>query len=683
MEMRELNIKKEFNMRVDIKGRIEKMKLKKDKCLLPLFESIVNSFQAIEELDNINDTYIKITIKRDLSQQSYEDTNVISPIIGFIIEDNGIGFNKDNFESFDTSDSTYKFEKGGKGIGRFLWLKSFEQIRVESIFEESDTRKKITFDFELDNDPIKNIKRIDTDEERKTKIYLDNFKLPFIEKTRKTLDAIGIEIIEHCLSYFFSDDCPNVLLEDNKGSINLNNLLKNNMCISTEKEEFQINGEKFYINHVKLYDLVGKKNRVHFCANNREVKSQNLSKMIPDLNGAFIKDENLNNSFIYSAYISGRLLDNNVNDERTDFNLKNNNLLNDNITISDLEDKSIELIKEYLKDFIEPIKKRKIQRIQEYICKEKPQYKTILKYKKSALDNIPANISDDKLEIELFKIRQSLNLEIKIQGEDLLKRNKAKDIINTEEYKKRYTDYIEKENDLGKSALAEYISHRKVVIDLLEDALNMSTEGKYSLEEYIHKLIFPMRSVSEEVSYEDHNLWLIDEKLAYHFYLASDKAMKNIDVVNVDSLKRPDLLIMDKPILITDDNNKPYNSLTIIEFKRAMRDGYKDDNNPIQQVYNYVRDIRKGSEKDRRGRPLAVNSNTAFYLYIIADLTEDLRDYAENYNLHETVDGMGYFGYNDQKNINAYIEVISYDKLLEDAKKKNKVLFEKLFTPNI
>lgn len=670
-------------MKVDIKGRIEKMKLTKDKCFLPLFESVVNSFQSIEELEDRNDTYIEITVKRDFSQECVEDIDFISPIIGFVIEDNGIGFNKDNFESFDTSDSTYKFEKGGKGIGRFLWLKAFNEIKVESIFEEDSINKKITFDFELDNEPIKNIKKIDTNEVRKTTIYLNNLKLPFIEKTRKSLDTIGIEIIEHCLSYFLSDNCPNVLLKDDLGSINLNKLLKNNMCISTVKQNFIINNEKFSINHVKLYDLVGKKNRIHFCANNREVKSQNLSKKIADLNGTTLKDENLNSTFIYSAYISGRLLDNNVNDERTDFNLKNNNLLNDNVTISDLEEKSIELIKEYLKDFINPIKEKKFQRIQEYICREKPQYKTILKYKEGALDSIPANIDDKKLEIELFKIKQSLNLEIKNQGEELLKENKAKDIVNMDEYKKKYIDYIQKENDLGKSTLAEYITHRKVVIDLLENALNISAEGKYSLEEYIHQLIFPMRKTSDEISYEDHNLWLIDEKLSYHFYLASDKPLKSIDVVNVDSLKRPDILIMDKPILITDDNNKPYNSLTIIEFKRAMRDGYSDDNNPIEQVYRYVRQIRKGSETDRRGRPLSVSPNTAFYLYIIADLTEDLRDYCESYNLDETVDGMGYFGYNDQKNINAYIEVISYDKLLEDAKKKNRVLFDKLFTPHV
>lgn len=56
---------------------------------------------------------------------------------------------------------------------------------------------------------------------------------------------------------------------------------------------------------------------------------------------------------------------------------------------------------------------------------------------------------------------------------------------------------------------------------------------------------------------------------------------------------------------------------------------------------------------------------------------------AEMANLTRTPDNMGFFGYNAVKDINAYIEIVSYDKLVEDAKKRNKILFDKLFTPTI
>jgi len=43
------------------------------------------------------------------------------------------------------------------------------------------------------------------------------------------------------------------------------------------------------------------------------------------------------------------------------------------------------------------------------------------------------------------------------------------------------------------------------------------------------------------------------------------------------------------------------------------------------------------------------------------------------------IDNLGYFGYNPS--LSAYVEVISYTKLLRDAKKRNKILFDKLNLP--
>ena len=37
-------------------------------------------------------------------------------------------------KSFLQSDSTYRAEKGGKGVGRFAWLKAFKEADIESSF---------------------------------------------------------------------------------------------------------------------------------------------------------------------------------------------------------------------------------------------------------------------------------------------------------------------------------------------------------------------------------------------------------------------------------------------------------------------------------------------------------------------------------------------------------------------
>jgi hypothetical protein len=62
--------------------------------------------------------------------------------------------------------------------------------------------------------------------------------------------------------------------------------------------------------------------------------------------------------------------------------------------------------------------------------------------------------------------------------------------------------FVEDENELGKTALAQYVVHRRVIIELLEKALKQDPEtGKYALEKTVHGLVFPMRTTSEDVPF--------------------------------------------------------------------------------------------------------------------------------------------------------------------------------------
>ena len=46
------------------------------------------------------------------------------------------------------------------------------------------------------------------------------------------------------------------------------------------------------------------------------------------------------------------------------------------------------------------------------------------------------------------------------------------------------------------------------------------------------------------------------------------------------------------------------------------------------------------------------------------------------HDFSQTPDKLGYYKYNDK--MNAYIEILSYDKIINDAKKRNRILFDKL-----
>src|SRR5688572_21563482 len=101
----------------NIEGKVRNTVLARTKPLLPLFEVVSNSIHAIEEAGTDKGS-ITIDIIRNGSPEALAASSNVDqyPIKTFIVKDNGIGFTQKNFDSFLTSDSDYKMEKGGKGV---------------------------------------------------------------------------------------------------------------------------------------------------------------------------------------------------------------------------------------------------------------------------------------------------------------------------------------------------------------------------------------------------------------------------------------------------------------------------------------------------------------------------------------------------------------------------------------
>jgi hypothetical protein len=217
------------------------------------------------------------------------------------------------------------------------------------------------------------------------------------------------------------------------------------------------------------------------------------------------------------------------------------------------------------------------------------------------------------------------------------------------------------------------------VLDFLHKQLSLADNGKYRREERIHKIIFPLRRTSDDVFFDEHNLWVLDEKLVYHAFLASDKQLRTNPEVSTKSQKEPDLLIFDKACAFTAGGDPPYSAITIIEFKRPMRDDYKPDDNPFVQVRQYIMDIRDGKARTFDGRDIPVGKDVPFFCYVVSDVTHTLEQQAYDFELTKTPDGQGFFGYKRQ--YNAYVEVISYTKMVVGAKKRNAAFFDKLALP--
>ena len=657
---------------INLPGQVKQINLPQTKALWPLFEAIVNSIQSLEEI-NSNNKQIRIIVNRVTNEQlSFEGEK--PPFDSFEIIDNGIGFNSNNYRSFLEAYSEFKINKGCKGIGRFLWLKAFESVQITSTFLENDVAYTREFMFTLDGvNPMDNNYSKATSSEIETHVCLNSYKPEYRDKVSSSLEILGKKIIEHCLPYFIFSDCPSIILQDEEDRIDLNDYYSNNFSDALAQDQIEINGLPFVIYHMTVNEGVAG-HTLHLCANSREVKSYDLTKYIPNLPKKKIRSTN---SFNYVGYLTGKCLDEVVNSERSAFEF--DRLPNINIPISITEEEIVSSAKTYVEVFLhtelsEIGENKKIQ-IDRLVETQKPQYRYLLNRKPETYDIIPAGLSDTKLELELYKCEQQWEFEIAKKKSEMEESDSTKDAS----FNERFEDYCQEITELSKASLAQYVARRKAILDLLEEAMVSDEEGNYSKEDRLHSIICPMHVSSSEIPFDDMNLWIVDDRLAFHDFLASDKAMKSLPVLETDSKKRMDISVFDSALSFSEDGF-PINSISIIELKRPQREySSKEEDNPIKQVLDYVDSIKNGKVKRANGRDFGNTDNIAFYCYIIADLTNSLRDNAKFSNLTLTPDKQGYFGYNSA--YGAYVEIISYDKLLSDAKKRNEILFDKLFRP--
>lgn len=664
---------------MNLRGQVNQMRLPKSKALWPLFETIVNSIQALEETKDCVGPCITVLANRPVEQQlKINGEEELNHFEDFIVMDNGEGFTERNYKSFLEAYTTYKIQKGCKGIGRFLWLKAFNKIEVKSVYTEDGKWYQREFTFSLENtiEPEDNRKEISAPEDgsRLTEVRLLGFQSYYRDEVALSLESLVKKVIEHCLPYFIVEGCPTIIVKDNLGeSFSLNSYYKDLYKDTLHRDDITIKGKAFSLYHMIVSEGADK-HELHLCANNREVKSYDLKNYIPNLDKKITADEL---SYYYVGYMAGDYLDESVNSDRYEFVFSDAPML-DSIGEKDLIDAAVNYITTYLGNDLDRIKDEKQKRIDDFVRFKKPQYRYLLNHRQGIYDSIPVGLTDDKLDLELYKQEQEWEFDIAKKKEEI-EEKKKNNTADSPQFMELFEEYCAGVTQLSQASLAEYIVRRKAVIELLEKALEITDVGKYSKESQVHSIICPMQITSDDVRFDEMNLWLIDDRLAYHHFLASDQYMKSLPILESDVSRRMDIAVFDRAISYSADTDD-INSITIVELKKPQRDDLTtDDKNPINQVLGYVADIKAGKVMKANGRDFGNVQNAAFYCYVIADITDSLATDAENASLNRTPDGEGYFGYNVPRG--AYIEVISYNKLVKDAKKRNQVLFDKLFRP--
>lgn len=677
-----------MNLQASLKGRLRNTTLPKTSVLFPLFEAVVNSIHSIDERVNtqIDFTLAQGVIRIEVVRSSQKNIlNEKGDITGFMIHDNGIGFTESNYKSFQTLDSDYKIKQGCRGIGRLLWLKAFNSVKICSSFFENDEKKYRSFCFNEDRDIFdEEIKVEESMEPIETTVFLSSIKDDYRASMPRTSERIAQSLIEHCLWYFIREGgAPDIRLIDGDNRISLNDDYDSYMHNAASIECFELKKQLFEISHIKLKINASEKNSIFYSASNRLVKTENLKGKIPGLFGSLQDD---NGEFYYMCYVSSDYLTQNVTPERLTFSIpeKRESLFsNSEISFEEIRDAVISRINAFLEPSLSENKIIGLKRVSDFVEQKAPKYRPILNRIPREQLIVDPDISDKDLDLKLHNHLSNIEHELIDEGHDLMIPQTRED---DEEYLQKLNEYLRKASDLKQSDLANYVSHRKVIIELLSDALVQHKNGKYSKEEIIHKLIMPMRKDSNELFDNESNLWLIDERLAFHNYMASDKTIKSMPITDSDSTKEPDILsfnVYDTPLLLNDGDALPLASITVIEIKRPMRNDAqpgKEDGDPIRQCLGYLERIRKGNIKTSSGRLIPGSENVPGFCYVICDITDTIKDCCKSASLLVTSDNLGYFGYNP--NYKAYIEVISFDRLLNNAMQRNKAFFDKLGLPS-
>lgn len=670
-------------------GRVRNTSLPKSHALLPLLEAIVNGIQAIDARPGGANGPGRIDVRVHRDSQIEFDFGIASPgrtpmkpIVGFTVTDNGVGFTPQNMASFETLDSDYKADLGCRGVGRLLWLKAFDRVSVRSAYQdEGGQLQGRHFKFSVDRE-VEHEGDADDFTGPGAVVFLDGFKESYQQHAPKGVDSIAREVVEHCIWYFLRPGgAPILTIADDDESVSLADLMEDLVDSEMTSSTITVKGQKFDMQNLRLKATARNSTpRLYWCAASRVVIEENLSGKVPGLHGK-MKDD-ASGEFVYACYLTADFLDERVRADRTAFDISERvpgQSLIEDLSLDDIREAVLEEVGKILRDPLEAAREQGKQRVHEFVTKRSPRYRPVLAKMEERGITVDPSVKDQDLELHLHRQLLRMESEVFEQGQAIFAETEEEP---AEGYAERLAAYLATVSEINQSDLAAYVARRRTVLDLLARLIRADKDGKYSREDAIHSLIVPMRTDSNQLAADGSNLWIIDERLAFHDYLASDKTLKSMPITGSESTKEPDILatrLIDSPVLTAEGQRLPLSSIVVVEIKRPMRKDATEDKNPIQQCLDYVKRVRAGGVMTAAGRPIPATQDPPAFCYIIADLTAKMIERCEVSNLRPTHDGLGYFGFNDSAK--AYIEVMSFDGLVNSATERNRAFFDKLDLP--
>ena len=657
-------------MQVDVLGCIRGTQVPLKAGFLPVFEAVVNSVHATQDRfgDEVADKG-RVTVHVHRVQQASTPTPgrpATMGITGFTIIDNGVGFTDDNLTSFETAYSTAKLQRGGKGMGRFSWLVVCDHAVIESVFERGDGDRTLRrFEFKATARGIEAFEeKAAGDNDLSTTIRLVGVQRKYLEALRKTTEFIVERLFEQCFGYLVVGRCPRITVVDEfldgTQRVELNDKLSEHSI--GDELEFTIGEHAFCARHVQLEARGDRHHEAHLCGNNRVVESFNLAH-VSDLSSSPIGIDGA--SVVHHVFVSGDVLDQSVDATRTRLDLEEDASLFASAGIVDMKTLRAAIgahVNEQLEDVLSAAQQENFEKIAQHIRSVKPEYRGLLRHKEAQLKRVEWTDNEQQMDERLYRVQQEWEAEVRAAQravEDQLN-NEAAD---PDEVAEELSRVIQEVNEAGQTNLVRYVANRRAVLTFLTRLL-----ARNAIEDHVHRVVFPTKRTSDEVDFDDHNLWLVDDTLAFYDFIASDVPLTSIGPAPSGGLRRPDVLAFKT-------GDMPYQHVALIEFKRPDR----DDDNPVQQLLEYAILLREGGAKNADnvtmpGIPIHVRIDA----YAVATLTQPLLDRVRRgpCNMVQAESPARWIGKSDRENLT--LELLDFSLFVERARQRNHAFFVKL-----
>jgi len=417
--------------------------------------------------------------------------------------------------------------------------------------------------------------------------------------------------------------------------------------------------------HVQQPHRADRHHTAHLCAHSRSVETFPLASF-SDLSSAPISRPE-GEAVVHHVFLTGPALDEAVDRGRTRFLFPEDAALlaaGGELDMKSLRAAIGQHINEHLADAIASEREANLDRIERHIRTEQPEYSVLLSRKKVELSKVRWTENARQLDASLYQVQQAWDAEVRQKLAEV-ERKITREEASIEELAEEIERVTAEAGATGQANLARYVIKRRAVLKFVRSLL-----GKNALESQVHSIIFPMKKQAGEVPYHDHNLWLVDDTLAFYDFLSSDLPF-NQTSAPVDSLRRPDLLAFKT-------GDPPYQQVALVELKRPER----DDDNPVEQLVKYAIMLRKGGAKNAdgvtmSGIPNHVRIDASALVTLTPALEERLRSGPAN--MEKTGDDWRWVGGIPRENLT--IEVLDFQAFVRRAEQRNRAFFVKLGLP--